>query len=192
VHDLLAAGRSLTAISHELELDHSTVRRFARAATVAELLVKATNRTSVLDRFADHLTTRSAAGVTDATALHAELQALGFTGSVQTIRRYLHPLRPAAGHQPSAARPRPAVPKPRRLTGWIMTDPDHLTDTDRTQLTTALASCPELAATARHVREFADLMRTRRGERLPDWMHRVQDDNLPALHSRQHSRRPSA
>jgi hypothetical protein len=32
-------------------LDHGTVRRFARASNVDELLVKATQRTSTLDRF---------------------------------------------------------------------------------------------------------------------------------------------
>jgi transposase len=33
------------------------------------------------------------------------------------------------------------------------------------------------------VRDFADLMNKHRGDRLPDWMLRVQADNLPALHS---------
>ena len=45
------------------------------------------------------------------------------------------------------------------------------------------AGCPELQALAGHVRDFADLMDKHCGDRLPDWMLRVQDDNLPALHS---------
>ena len=64
-----------------------------------------------------------------------------------------------------------------------MTDPDQLTDVDRAQLAKVLASCPQLAAAAGHVQAFADLMRKQRGERLPDWMHRVEADNLPALYS---------
>jgi transposase len=31
--------------------------------------------------------------------------------------------------------------------------------------------------------DFADLMNKQRGDRLPDWMLRVQADNVPALHS---------
>jgi hypothetical protein len=47
------------------------------------------------------------------------------------------------------------------------------------QLAQALACRPELRAPAEHVREFADLMNKHRGDRLADWMHRVQADPLP-------------
>jgi transposase len=185
VQRLLAEGSSLSQICHTLELDRSTVRRFARATTIDELLVKAVNRTGVLDGFTAHLTERFAAGTTDAVALHAELQQLGYTGSVQTVRRYLNPLRqhrsaPAAPRRPQ---PQPDVPKPRRIVRWIMTDPRRLDSDDQAQLDTVLRCCPELDATARHVRDFADLMHTHHGDQLPDWMHRVEADHLPALHS---------
>ena len=92
VHQLAADGHSLNRICQQLRLDRGTVRRFARARSVEELLVKATNRTGKLDGYGDHLHTRFHEGVTDAVALHAELRQLGFTGSVQTLRRFLHPL----------------------------------------------------------------------------------------------------
>jgi transposase len=157
------------------------VRRFARATSLDELLVKTVNRTSVFDGYTQHLTARFTAGVTNAAVLHTELTALGFTGSVQTIRRWLHPQRAAT---PTGPRPAgPVVPKPRRITRWIMTDPQHLNPDEHTQLTDVLTSCPELQAVAGHVRDFADIMNKHRGDRLPDWMQRVQADNLPALHS---------
>ena len=93
VQQLLADGHSLEAICRQLQLDRGTVRRFARAASVDELLVKATNRTGRLDGYTEHLDNRFRAGATDAVALHAEVRQLGFTGSVQTVRRYLRPLR---------------------------------------------------------------------------------------------------
>jgi len=181
VQRLLADGASLAEICRQLELDRSTVRRFARATSLDELLVKAVNRASLLDGYTQHLTARLAAGLTHAAALHAELAVLGFTGSVQTVRRWLHPLRTTTPDSPRSARP--AVPKPRRITRWIMTDPQHLSADEQAQLTGALASCPELQAIASHVRDFADLISKHRGDRLPDWMLRVQADNLPALHS---------
>jgi hypothetical protein len=181
VQQLVAEGASLAEIGRRLQLERGTVRRFARATSLDELLVKAVNRASLLDGYTQHLTTRLAVGVTNATVLHAELAALGFTGSVQTIRRWLHPLRAAV---PAAPQPiRPTVPKPRHITRWIMTDPQHLTPDQHAQLTDVLASCPELQAVAGHVRDFADLMNKHRGDRLPGWMLRVQADNLPALHS---------
>jgi hypothetical protein len=70
----------------------------------------------------------------------------------------------------------PVPPKPRRVVRWIMTAPDNINTEDTTRLKEILARCPELAATAGHVRDL-------RGDRLGDWMHRVQTDDLPALHS---------
>jgi transposase len=64
-----------------------------------------------------------------------------------------------------------------------MTDPRHLHPEETDHLAKALASCPELHATAEHVREFADLMNKHRADRLTDWIQRVQADPLPALHS---------
>lgn len=51
VQELRVQGQSLSAISRQLDLDHGTVRRFARATTVDELLAKAVNWTSTLDKF---------------------------------------------------------------------------------------------------------------------------------------------
>jgi hypothetical protein len=183
VQQLLADGHSLGAIARELQLDRSTVRRFTRATSIEELLVKTVNRTGLLDGFTEHLTARFHAGTTDAVTLHAELQTLGFTGSVQTVRRYLHPLRQGRPNSPRRSRPHPTVPKPRHIVRWIMTDPTQLDPDELTQLTQVLGCCPELDATARHVRDFADLMHKHRGDRLPDWMRHVDADNLPALHS---------
>ncbi len=186
VQQLVAEGYSLNQVSQQLRLDRGTVRRFASATSVEQLLVKATNRPGKLDGYADHLHARFQAGVTDAVALHGELRQLGFTGSVQTVRRFLHPLRETTPHPPrtsSPAPPRPEVPKPRHLTRWIMTDPGHLSEEETQQLAHALTACPELRTTAGHVREFADLMNKHRGDRLTDWIAHVQADPLPALHS---------
>jgi hypothetical protein len=116
---------SLGVICRRLGLDRTTVRRFARAASVDELLTKAVNRVSDLDRFTPHLAQRFAAGGVDAVTLYAEIQAQGYTGSVQTVRRYLRPMR-ALSPTPSARPVRAVVPKPRLITCWMMTDPDQL------------------------------------------------------------------
>lgn len=183
IQRLLTEGHSQGAISRQLELDRGTVRRFVRATGVEELLAKAVNRTSVIDGYTEHLTARFAAGVTDAVTLHAELQTLGFTGSVQTVRRYLRPLRTTRATAAPTVSPRPAVPKPRQVVRWIMTEPGKLDPDEQTQLTDALAGCRHLQATTDHVRNLADLMHKHKGERLPQWMEQVEADDLPALHS---------
>ena len=64
-----------------------------------------------------------------------------------------------------------------------MTRPDRLEPDEQLLLEQILARCPELAATARHVTAFADMMTNRRGHRLGEWMSTVTADDLPPLHS---------
>ncbi|MFJ6138452.1 ISL3 family transposase [Kitasatospora sp. NPDC092286] len=178
VQERLADGKSLAAIGRELRLDHSTVRRFARAGEIDELLVKAVNRQSILDKYKSYLHQRWNEGCHDIPLLHRELRELGFPGGVQTVRRHL---REAKQHGlPSVSRP---VPRPRRVVRWIMTDPARLTADDAQELKEIRADYPHLDATAGHVRDFAAMLHDRRGDLLPEWMTRVLADDLPALHS---------
>jgi transposase len=179
VQQLLAEGSSLEGICRTLRLDRSTVRRFARATSIDELLVKATNRSSILDLYTSHLHRRWNDGCRDSAQLHEEIRALGFQGSIQTTRRYLRPFKDTTA---APAAPRPA-PRPRRIVRWITTNPDNLPDEDALTLKEIRVGCPELDATTRHVRDFAAMMRDRSGNELPAWMERVEHDALPALHS---------
>ncbi|WP_326635296.1 transposase [Streptosporangium sp. NBC_01755] len=77
--------------------------------------------------------------------------------------------------------PRPA-PKPRTITAWIVSHPDHLRLDDALDLKQVREACPELDATLRHVRTFAVMMRDLRGDRLPGWIDGVHHDDLPHLH----------
>jgi hypothetical protein len=189
VQRLLAEGVTITGIGRSLGLDRTTVRRFARTPDVSELLVKATQRESLLDGYTQHLHARLAAGVDNAAVLYSEIRALGYIGSVQTVRRFVHPRRhgnepghPRTHHGPSRAGS-VEIPKPRQISRWIMTDPAHLDPDDTTRLGEILNACPELQATAEHVRAFADIMNKRRGDRIHDWLDAITTSGLPALRS---------
>jgi len=179
VHSLMQERRSIGAIARELRLTRRTVRRFARAQSIDELLAKTGSRGALLDPFKAHLHRRLADGITDAAALTAEIRAAGYRGSAQTVRRYLHPFRASRTAPP----PVPDPPKVRHLTGWIMTDPDHLDPNDQAKLDDARARCPHLDALAGHVTEFAKILTGLHGERLDDWIAKVNADDLPALRS---------
>ncbi len=138
VQDLLREGASLETICRQLRLDRSTVRRFAPATNIDELLVKAVNRSTILDAYRPHLHQRWNQGCHDTAELHREITALGFSGSVQTVRRYLRNLTPSAPTQV----PVPA-PRPRHVVRWIMTNPGNLTDEDSLSLKKIRAGCPD-------------------------------------------------
>jgi transposase len=190
VQDLLARGLSRAAVARELNLDIQTVRRFANATSVQELLGKAEHRLTKLDPYLDLVNQRWNEGVTNAGAITAELRTLGFQGDAQAVRRYLKPFRlPGASrshpdpHHRKPAPTAPAVPKPRTISRTLLTHPDHLTEDDAQILKNATAGCAHLERLHQHVRSFAKIMAQRRGRELPDWLDAVEADHLPELRS---------
>ncbi|WP_016695686.1 ISL3 family transposase [Rhodococcus rhodochrous] len=180
VHELLAQGQSISAISRTLCLDRKTVRRFARAEHVEELMTSTrTSGSRVLRGFESYLRERFAAGCTDAAVLAGEITERGYRGSVKTVRRFLHSLRTAQKLQPTP----PAAPTVRQVTGWLTCHPDRLTDEDRRRLGEILTRSTALTAVGRHVRGFAAIMVERRGHDLTDWMSEVDSAGSPALRS---------
>ncbi len=180
VQALRAQGKGIKPIMRELHLAKETVRKFARAADVEELLARPrVGRPGILDEHKPYLHQRWNAGRTNVLQLHAEITARGFHGSYGTVNLYLQPFR-ALGAAPPAA---PAPPKARDITGWMLRHPDSLDADEQAKLEEALARCPHLDATAAHVAAFAEMMTGRYGERLDAWIAAVDADDLPDLHS---------
>jgi transposase len=177
VQGLRGQGASISAISRSLHLDVQTVRRFANATSVDELLAKTAERASVLDGFTAYLHQRWNQGCTDAAQLTKELKAQGYAGSDQTVRRYLRLFR----HGRPTPPPRPTPPTVREVTGWIMRRPDELDPKEQTRLKEVLARCPQLEAASGHVAAFAEIMSGLRGNRLEVWIGKVEADDLPEL-----------
>ncbi|MGW2425911.1 ISL3 family transposase [Streptomyces sp. NPDC001709] len=102
---------------------------------------------------------------------------LGYKGSYQRVRAYLHDKRTSPG--PVTARP----PSSRSVAKWILRHPETLTETEQLQLKAVQTHCPGLDALTRHVRSFAAMLTGRHGDYLPDWLGAVRRDDLPALHT---------
>ena len=191
VQALRAQGCSVREIARRLGLARGTAAKFAGAASIDELLVKATRRPGILDPFKPYLSQRWNEGITSAAALHEEIRARGWQGGVLTVERYLRQFRTADGRDRQArAEPQltapaaPPLPKPRQVTRWIMTRPDHLASGDAADLARLLDASPGLAAAAGHVRSFAGMMTRRQGLlALEDWLTRVEAGDQPRLHS---------
>ena len=180
VQALRAQGKGIKPITRELGLAKETVRRFYRAASVDELLAKTRDRNpSILDQHKPYLHQRWNDGCTNVWQLHAEIRARGYRGGYGTVRDYLQPFRALAAAPPA----RPAPPKVRDVTGWMLRHPDSLDDDEKLKLKNVQARCPHLGALAGHVTEFAKMLTGRHGERLDDWIAAADASDLPDLHS---------
>jgi transposase len=183
---LLADGASRAEVGRRLGLDPQTVRRFADATGIEQLLAN-TRRDNLIDPYTSYLHQRWNDGCTDTAVLYSEIRVRGFRGSVQTLRRYLRPLRPVDGNGATRRRlpapSAPAPPKPRRVAKWIMTDPTKLKPEDQTKLAAICQRSSALDALAGHVRDFADMMHKLRGSQLPQWIAAVLASELPQLRS---------
>jgi transposase len=178
VRTLRQEGKSIRAIMRDLGLSRGTVRRFARADHVDDLLAKPhAGRPSILDGYLDYLHRRFNEGATG-TQLFTEIRALGYRGSAATLRTYLRPFR-ATRTAPPAPRP----PKVRKIVTWLMRHPDHLDSEDRASLAAVWAACPHLDALAAHVTGFAEMMTGLRGDRLNAWMAAIDTAEQPDLRS---------
>jgi transposase len=173
VHELLDQGVGLLDCSRRLGLSLNTVKRYARAAEPDRMRRPPQYRACLVDPYRNHLRARRAAepGV-PVLQLFGEIKALGYTGSLNLLYKYLNQGRLAGDR---------IAPSPRRLTSWIMTRPTNLSDTRRAQLGELVAACPEMTALAGLVYEFAQLMADRRGTDLDCWIKQVREAGLPEL-----------
>ncbi|WP_331762072.1 transposase [Streptomyces anulatus] len=178
VHALLKAGHSRRSVQRQLGMTWRTVKQFADVATPEELFTgQWQNRPSVLDDYKPYLDDRWNESCTNAWKLWEEIVPLGYRGSYQRVRAYLHDKRTSP--RPVTARP----PSPRAVAGWVLRHPDSLTEPEQLQLKAVCAHRPELDALTRHVRSFAAMVTGLQGERLPDWLDAVRQDDLPSLHT---------
>jgi transposase len=176
IQRLVAEGHSLKGISRDLGLDYYAVRRYARATSLDEVLVT-TVRRSLLDAFKPFLYQQVTAGQHNASALFREIQQQGYRGARSTVGHYVRLIKAAATPPPP---PHP-VPRPRAVTGAIMTDPDRLDADDTVTLTRIQASCGELNQLTSLVHAFAVMMVNLHGDQLPQWIENVRASGLRSL-----------
>ncbi len=169
VHNLLDQGVGLLDCSRRLGLSLNTVKRYARTAEPEQLRRPPQYRACLVDPYRDHLRRRRGVPVLH---LFHEIKALGYTGGLNLLHKYLN-----QGRAESAR----LTPSPRRLTSWIVSRPADLPAECRSHLDQLLASCPEMTALANLVGEFAVIMAERRGVDLDAWMTQVREAGLTEL-----------
>ncbi|MEV8021363.1 ISL3 family transposase [Streptomyces sp. NPDC086554] len=179
VHEMHDKGVSIEVISKSLRMDPKTVRKYAHATTVEELLAPPRQSRRMLQPWAEYLNMRWQEGCTDSGRLFREIQERGYRGSSRSVRRWLEPLRSADAPVPK----RSEAPTVRQVVGRLTRHPDNLTSGQRLCLKHILARCPELADLRRYVGDFARMMRNLDGHLLPRRIKAAKGSDLPPLRS---------
>jgi transposase len=179
IHALVVQGLSVTQIGRRLNLDRKTVRRYAHASSPEDLIAtNPTGRTSTLNPHKNYLQQRWEQGCTRTETLYSEIRQRGFAGSLRTLRRYTAHLRAAL----TAPEP-PPPPKNHEIVGWLVRNPDNLTDDDRAGLADACHRCEELATTRDLVADFAKMICQLGGAKLEEWVNRAENGSISELRS---------
>jgi transposase len=177
IHALRGKGTNLTAIAEQLRLNRTTVRKFVRVASAADLRRPTGEGPRGLDRFTPYLVRRWQEGCHIAAFLHVELKELGYRGSKRTVRRFVEDWRKA--EPPRAVRR--ILPGPQTLCWLLLRRRSELDDAERALLTDLCRRSSELATSRRLAQQFMVLVRERRGAQLEDWIAEVQSTGPPEL-----------
>ncbi|MER7541216.1 transposase [Streptomyces sp. NPDC097704] len=121
--------------------------------------------------FKPYLNSRFTAGCTSGTRLFHEIRERGYTGSIQVVRRHLAKLR-----EGTVEPVRADIPRPRRIASWIMRPRETLTDQEVEKLLDVRVACPDIARACDLARCFRDLLVSRRGGLLLDWIRQAEQD----------------
>ncbi|MFE2423446.1 ISL3 family transposase [Streptomyces hokutonensis] len=173
IHRLLGEGCSISAIARRLHLDRKTVRHF-RDTDLDTLLASSRmgRPKGVLEPFTAYITERFTEGVTSPTDLYREIRDRGYQGSDQPVRTYV------AGLRTGTIEPaRGAVPRPRKITKWIMLPRGALTRHEEDELLAIRLACPDIARACDLARAFHDLLQHRRGHQLLAWVREVERES---------------
>ncbi|MDG4793463.1 ISL3 family transposase [Micromonospora sp. WMMD1082] len=177
VHDLLDKGVGLLECARRLNLGLNTIKRYARISQPERLVRAPQYRPTLVDPYRAHLRQRRQQDpAVGATQLLAEIRELGYTGSLNLLYRYITQGRVEAD--------RPAL-SPRRLTRYLLTPPDQLTDHQRSLVDALTAACPEMTTLTGFIGSFASLLTPAAGNdhRLDTWITEVTTTDLPHLHT---------
>jgi transposase len=158
---LVRQGVPLRAIARQLGMSRRTVRLWTRTDSLHERAVRRSS--SQIDPYVDFLKRRWDEGCRSATRLTEDLRALGFTGSYVLVQRRVRPWRERNGTAATLTLKPPTVRRPssKRVSWWLLKGGSDLSPEERTFVDRLEGRCPDLKASARLAREFADIVRSR-------------------------------
>jgi transposase len=188
VWQLHQQGWSSRAIAQKVKLSSRTVQRYLLTPNFPERQGRSDRGRSLLNPYKASLLQQYNQGCRQVKRLFGEIQAQGYTGSYQTVARYVHQLAQAQGvtlrpyptHRmlpPVAASSRPVLTA-RRASFLILRRTGTLRSQEQ-QLVQRLVQQTELASAIALAQDFAHLVRQRLSDQFDLWLERAEQSQMP-------------
>lgn len=178
VQALVAGGMSQRAIARTLQISRAKASRFAQAAIFPERRQTAPRR-SILDPYLPYIEQRWQAGCHNGTQIFRELQAQGFAHPRPIVAQYIARRRKAerAGLPPPA--PTPPLPSARQIRWALLLPEERLTEEQQAIRSCVYQAHPQIGLAVMLVREFASMLRERKGDRFLAWLAAMEQSRIP-------------
>ncbi len=177
-------GMTQSAIAEQIGVHLRTVQRWLAAGAFPE--PKRHRYVSQLDPYLPYIFQRWEQGCHNMARLFQELVARGYQGSYASVRDNLVRRLQFDGRKTpgdSSLSKAPALPTSRQAAFLFLHRPEKLRVEEQEQLCKLRQIHPEVDRAYDLVQQFAQMLRTRTGERLDAWLAQVQCSNLPELQS---------
>ena len=184
-------GWSAPAIAGQLGIGRNTVLKYLRTSTFPERQGRSDCGRSLLDPYKDYLLQRWNNGCCEVLQLFGEIKARGYSGSYDTVARYVRRFRQAQGTQQRkrhSIKLHPLVSElqkrsftPRRAAHLVL-QRQELRQPDDEQLVQLMAQHPALAEAIELALQFAFLVRQRQPDQLDPWIEQALQSQLSPFH----------
>ena len=173
-------GHSIRAIARALRMSRGTLIEYLRTGRVADWQPGRT-ASSQLDRYREHIDRRVGEGCCNARVLHRELNALGYTGGYDQVRRAIRRRTGQDGRSRASGpiRVRTEIPTARRLSFDVVRRPGEREEQVTQRVERLRAAGGAVRTTIELTERFGELVRGRSAEGLGEWLERATASGLP-------------
>src|SRR2546421_9712533 len=192
--ELQKQGMKSPEIAQKLGVTSRTIQRWMATADIPYSRPRK-QRPRLLDPYKAYVLSRWDQGCRNGAQLERELKAKGYKGSGRAMYRYLETLEPSgvSSHRrrsPSAKRPtenlapNPLLALSASQATWLFFRKDEdLKPEEQENLRQLRQASPDLETAYQLVKEFLHMVHELSGERLEEWLGKVQASHLPAFQS---------
>jgi transposase len=178
---LRAQGMMQTEIARRVGISTYQVRTWLKQGGAPVHRREGAHR-SLFDPYASYVLDRWQAGVRDGKQLYAEIQQLGFAGSLRLVYTFLQTLRDTRRPYTAVVPSSPAERFSAHHAVWLfIRDPNTLTAREQEQLALIRAASAEAETAYGLVRDFLTIVHQREGARLDSWIQAAQASQIPEL-----------